>query len=176
MRTRPSTISAWRRRRWITSISTTTQAIPACRSRTTTWWCGTCRWPRRRASSRTRAMLTRRDFLGAGGLALSGLVGSRAVAAGVVEIHMMSDTLGTKVWFDPVGIRIQPGRTVRWIVHSNVHSTTAYHPRNDHHSLRIPERAEPWDSRFLVNPGSHFEVTLTVEGVYDYWLYRLSCG
>ncbi len=114
-------------------------------------------------------MLTRRDFLGAGGLALAGLVGSRAVAAGVVEIHMMSDTLGTKVWFDPVGIRIQPGQTVRWIVHSNVHSTTAYHPRNDHHSLRIPERAEPWDSRFLVNPGSHFEVTLTVEGVYDYF-------
>jgi plastocyanin len=44
-----------------------------------------------------------------------------------------------------------------------------YHPRNDHHSLRIPERAAPWDSRFLVNPGNHFEVALTVPGVYDYF-------
>lgn len=41
--------------------------------------------------------------------------------------------------------------------------------RNDRHSLRIPDRAEPWDSHFLVNPGSHFEVTLTVPGVYDYF-------
>lgn len=41
--------------------------------------------------------------------------------------------------------------------------------KDDLHSLRIPERAEPWDSGFLVNPGSHFEVTLTVPGVYDYF-------
>ena len=82
---------------------------------------------------------------------------------------MMSDTLGTKVWFDPIGIRIEPGQTLRFIVHANVHTTTAYHPRNDLHSLRIPEGAEPWDSGFLVNPGSHFEVTLTVSGVYDYF-------
>ena len=82
---------------------------------------------------------------------------------------MMSDTLGTKVWFDPIGVRIEPGQTVRFIVHSNVHTTTAYHPKNDLHSLRIPENAEPWDSRFLVSPGHHFEVTLTVPGVYDYF-------
>lgn len=50
-----------------------------------------------------------------------------------------------------------------------MHTTTAYHPKNDLHSLRIPERAEPWDSRFLVDPGRHFEVTLTVPGVYDYF-------
>jgi hypothetical protein len=58
---------------------------------------------------------------------------------------------------------------VRWLVRENVHTATAYHPRNDHHSLRIPERAVPWDSGFLVNPGDHFEVTLTVPGVYDYY-------
>jgi plastocyanin len=113
---------------------------------------------------------TRREVLKAGGLALAGLaVGWPARAAAPVEIHMMSDTLGTKVWFDPIGIHVPPGQAIRWTVHSNVHTTTAYHPRNDHHSLRIPERAEPWDSRFLVSPGSHFEVTLTVPGVYDYF-------
>lgn len=115
-------------------------------------------------------MTTRREFLTAGGLALAGLAAGRpARAAAPVEIHMMSDPLGTKVWFDPIGIQVEPGQVIRWTVHSNVHTTTAYHPRNDHHSLRIPERAEPWDSRFLVNPGNHFEVTLTIPGVYDYF-------
>ena len=123
-------------------------------------------------------MPTRRAFITAGGLALAGLAASRALAAtpagapsarSPVEIGMMSDTLGTVVWFDPIGVLIEPGQTVRWKVHSNVHTTAAYHPKNDHHSLRIPERAAPWDSRFLVNPGNHFEVTLTVPGVYDYF-------
>jgi plastocyanin len=115
-------------------------------------------------------MWTRRGFLTAGGLALAGLAVARpGGAAAPVEIHMLSDPLGTKVGFDPIGIHIEPGQTVRWIVQSNVHTTTAYHPRNDHHSLRIPERAEPWDSHYLVNPGSHFEVTLSVPGVYDYF-------
>jgi plastocyanin len=125
------------------------------------------------------AVPTRRAFITAGGLALAGLAAPRALGAaparsgpaegGPLEIVMMSDPLGTAVWFDPLGVYVEPGRTVRWIVHSNVHTTTAYHPRNDHHSLRIPERAEPWDSRFLVNPGNYFEVTLTVPGVYDYF-------
>lgn len=115
-------------------------------------------------------MLTRRALLEAGGLWLAGLALPRpSGAAAPIEIRMMSDTLGTKVWFDPIGIRIEPGQTLRFIVHANVHTTTAYHPRNDLHSLRIPEGAEPWDSGFLVNPGSHFEVTLTVSGVYDYF-------
>ncbi len=115
-------------------------------------------------------MLTRRELLEVGGLCHAGLALPRPADAAVpVEIRMMSDTLGTKVWFDPIGIRIEPGQTVRWIVHSNVHTTTAYHPRNDLHSLRIPERAEPWDSGFLINPRSHFEIMLAVPGVYDYF-------
>lgn len=121
-------------------------------------------------------MPTRREFLvagglTAGGLALAGLALPRRTAAapGTFTIAMMSDTLGTAVWFDPIGILVPPGSTVRWKVHANVHTTAAYHPRNDHHSLRIPEKAEPWDSKFLVNPGDHFSVTLSVPGVYDYF-------
>lgn len=123
-------------------------------------------------------MLTRRDLLQAGGLWLAGLAAPRwvvaaraAAAAPVVEIRMRSDARGEHVWFDPVGMRIEPGTTVRWIMDSpgNPHTTTAYHPKNGNHSLRIPETATPWDSGFLVNPGDHFEVALTVEGVYDYF-------
>ena len=68
-----------------------------------------------------------------------------------------------------MGSLVQPGQTVRWIVAENVHTTTAYHPRNEGHPLRIPEGAEPWDSGFLVRPGDRFDLTLTVEGVYDYF-------
>jgi plastocyanin len=119
------------------------------------------------------SLLGRRAVLRAGGLMLAGLAapaGLRPVrASGVVEIRLRSDTLGTKVWFDPIGVLIEPGQTVRWVNESNVHTSTAYHPANDGHALRIPEAAEPWDSGYLVEPGDDFEVTLTVPGVYDYF-------
>lgn len=117
-------------------------------------------------------MGTRRDFLTAGALALVSLaVPIVARATGLVEIQMRSSPRGEEVWFDPIGIRIEPGHTVRWVMASpgNPHTTTAYHPRNANHSLRIPEAAAPWDSGFLVKPGDTFEATLTIEGVYDYF-------
>jgi plastocyanin len=115
-------------------------------------------------------MATRRSFLKAGGLALAGLTAPRLVAAaGPVEIHMRASARGEEVWFDPIGLWIPPGQTVRWVLHQDVHTTTAYHPRNDEHSLRIPERAQPWNSGFLLKPGADFDVTFTIEGVYDYY-------
>ena len=132
-------------------------------------------------------MLTRRGFLMQGGLALAGLAlpnaaHSRLTGAGVagpvVEIRMRSADLGAEVWFDPIGVRIEPGQSVRWIMSSpgNPHTTTAYHPGNGGHSLRIPEAAAPWDSGFLVHPGDTFEVTLTIEGVYDYFCLPHEAG
>ncbi len=81
---------------------------------------------------------------------------------------MRSDVAGGDVWFDPVGVAIQPGQTVRWVVRENVHTATAYHPDNAGRPLRIPPAAQPWDSGYLVNPGDAFEIRLTEEGVYDY--------
>jgi len=118
---------------------------------------------------------SRREFLTAGGLVVAGLgiaplFGKRLLSAPKPElIEMRSDALGSRVWFDPIGLYVQPGTTVRWIARENVHTTTAYHPSNDNHSLRIPDGAVPWDSGFLVKPGATFEVTLTVPGVYDYF-------
>jgi plastocyanin len=114
-------------------------------------------------------MLTRRSILGAGGAILTGLAfDKRPLADDKVVIHMKSDPNGGVVGFDPVGLLLQPGQTVRWICDANVHTTTAYCPKNDNHSLRIPTDAKPWASDFLL-PGQHFEVQLTVEGVYDYY-------
>jgi len=36
------------------------------------------------------------------------------------------------------------------------------------HSLRIPEAAQLWDSKYLL-PAHTFEITLTMGGVYDYF-------
>jgi plastocyanin len=118
---------------------------------------------------------SRREFLKAGGLVLAGfgiapLFGPRFRDSADPEmIEMRSDALGSRVWFDPIGLYVEPGTTVRWIARENVHTTTAYHPNNDHHSLRIPDGAAPWDSGYLVKPGTTFDVTLTVPGVYDYY-------
>ena len=118
-------------------------------------------------------MPTRRRILEAGALTLAGLalpyVRRSAAAAAVVEIRMKSDRRGVHVGFDPIGILVEPGTVLRWVLDANVHTTTAYHPRNDNHSLRIPEGAEPWNSDYLVNAGDHFDMRLTVEGVYDYF-------
>jgi plastocyanin len=116
--------------------------------------------------------LARRTFLRAGVLAFAGLaVPWPARSAGRVEIRMRSDAQGAHVWFDPVGVLIEPGQTVRWVVDTEgaSHTSAAYHPHNGNHSLRIPEAAAPWDSGFLVGKGAAFEVTLTEVGVYDYF-------
>lgn len=55
---------------------------------------------------------------------------------------MMSDPSGSKVYFDPIGILIEPGQSVRWQSVANVHTTTAYHPQNMNHSLRIPKTSQ----------------------------------
>jgi plastocyanin len=116
--------------------------------------------------------LTRRSLLaGAGGALSWNLLPGRIFAQAsdeIVEVHMKSDPGGAVVGFDPVGVFLQPGQTVRWICDANVHTTTAYSPKNDNRSLRIPETAAPWASDFLL-PGQTFEVKLTVEGVYDYF-------
>ncbi|MEO8580060.1 MAG: plastocyanin/azurin family copper-binding protein [Gemmatimonadales bacterium] len=125
---------------------------------------------------------SRRDFMRAGGLLLTGVgfaptrqalasslsEGVERLTGAIEIIQMRSDALGSRVWFDPIGLFVKAGTTIRWTVRENVHTTTAYHPRNDHRPLRIPTTAVPWDSGVLVNPGSVFEVTLTVAGVYDY--------
>ena len=113
---------------------------------------------------------TRRSFLtllGTGAVALS-LQPARATAPADIVMH--GDTLGSDVWFDPVGLLVRPGATVTWQNDdpANSHTTTAYHPTNRKHPLRIPAGAIPWNSDYLL-PGQRFSVTLTVPGVYDFF-------
>ena len=117
-------------------------------------------------------ILSRRDALRIGGLLLAGLPFRRALAhePGVVDIVMRGNTDGSKVWFDPVGVLVRPGQTVRWTNKDpgNSHTATAYHPNYDGRPLRIPAAAEPWDSGYLL-PDQSFSVVLSEPGIYDYF-------
>jgi plastocyanin len=106
-------------------------------------------------------------------LAGAAMLGQAAVAtAATVEIKLMQTAAG-KTYFDPAGVRIAPGDTVRWVQLTGFHSITAYHPSNDNHELRIPASAKPWDSDILLadypKRGATFEHIFTVPGVYDYF-------
>ena len=95
-------------------------------------------------------------------------LGSAALAqeGEVVEVHMITD--GPVFHFDPVGLVIEPGTTIRFVNVSGMHSADAYAPANGK-PQRIPDGAESWDSGVLVEEGATFEVTLSVEGVYDFY-------
>ncbi len=116
-------------------------------------------------------MISRRYILQAGGVLLAGLAAPRLPLANEpVEIRMQGNTDGSHVWFDPLGLRIEPGQTIRWINldPGNSHTATAYHPNNFERPLRLPEGAQSWNSDYLL-PSESFSVTLTVEGVYDFF-------
>lgn len=127
--------------------------------------------------------LTRRGFLAAGGLALAGRLlpaafqpsftvrSSRPTGgpAGPVEIAMRTFGGGERVGFDPVGALVPPGGTVRWVLLEGVHTSTAFHPAQGEVPRRVPTATVGWDSGYLVEPGSTFEVVLREEGVYDYF-------
>jgi plastocyanin len=115
--------------------------------------------------------ISRRDILRIGGGLLAGVAWPRPLLADApVEIRMQGNADGSHVWFDPIGLRVRPGQTIRWINKDpgNSHTATAYHPKNFERPLRIPEAAEPWNSDYLL-PDESFSVTLAVEGVYDFF-------
>ena len=116
-------------------------------------------------------MVSRRHILQIGGGILAGLALPRlSLASDPVEIRMQGKEDGSHVWFDPIGLRVRAGQTIRWINldPGNSHTATAYHPKNFEHPLRIPQGAEPWNSDYLL-PNETFSVTLTVEGIYDFF-------
>jgi plastocyanin len=91
----------------------------------------------------------------------------------VIEIKLIMSEDGAHAYFDPPGVHIHPGDTVRWVQVRDYHSVSAYHPSNGNHELRIPNGAEPWNSDILLGQypakGSTYEHRFTIEGVYDYF-------
>lgn len=115
---------------------------------------------------------TRRQALQAGGSFLAALLlrPQPVLAVEAVEIVMQGTPDGSHVWFDPVGILVQPGQTIRWTNRDpgNSHTVTSYDPSLFERPRRIPEGATPWNSDYLL-PDESFSLTLGVPGVYDYF-------
>lgn len=116
--------------------------------------------------------ISRRRSLAEGGLLLAALLLPRgsAHAGEAIEIAMTGRPDGSRVWFDPIGIHLQPGQSIRWInrTEGNSHTATAYHPALFDRPRRIPEAARPWDSDYLL-PAEEFVHAFDEPGVYDYY-------
>ncbi len=99
---------------------------------------------------------SRRQFLGAlgaGTVAMAGL--NRPVAAQETPVVRMGNN-----YFDPIGLHVDPGTTVRFEIAAGTHSATAY-------ENRIPADASAFDSGVISSGG--FEYTFETPGTYDYY-------
>lgn len=97
---------------------------------------------------------TRRRFLGFLGGGSTLIAGSPRTAAARAppSVAMGND------YFDPIGLHVDTGASVRFVIEAGSHSTTAYEER-------IPADAAPFDSGTISDGG--FEHTFETPGTYD---------
>jgi len=124
--------------------------------------------------------LTRRDLLKTSALGLAALhvpgfkievLGQRR-EADAVEITINSVYIRGQWFYEPSGLFIERGTTVRWVPTKWGATVTAFHPSNANHELRIPESAKPFDSGLIGEDSiryNRFEWKFDVEGTYDYF-------
>jgi len=124
--------------------------------------------------------LTRRDLLKTSALGIAALhvpgfkvqVLAQRSAEPVAEITINSVYIRGQWYFDPAGILIERGQTLRWAATKWGATVTAFHPSNYNHELRIPENARPFNSGLIGEDSDRyntFEWTFDVEGTYDYF-------
>ena len=96
--------------------------------------------------------------------------GGETATAGETTTRIAMLTDGSDYLFDPIGLFVEPGTTVTWVIESDVHSTTAYTAENPGSEVRrIPDDADGWNSGTLSEEGAEFSHTFEVEGTYDYY-------
>lgn len=97
---------------------------------------------------------------------------ARGHGAGPALVAMRGTARGERVWFEPAGLWIPQGATVRFVNEDavNVHTATAFHPDLHGRERRIPAGAPPWTSELLL-PGEHYDAVLDQPGVYDYYCF-----
>lgn len=70
-------------------------------------------------------------------------------------------------FFEPTGLFIEPGDTVKFVADTPHHTATAYHAMQAK-VQRVPEGVEPFSSP-VIPIGQSWDYTFTVPGVYDIW-------
>ena len=113
-----------------------------------------------------RQFITNAGLLTAGSLSVAGTAGAQTGSTHEIGMY----TSDGEYYFDPVGLYVDPGDTVRWINESGAHTTTSYSPGNPAASVRrIPEGAAPWHSGTFNEQGATFEYTFETRGTYEYY-------
>ena len=84
-----------------------------------------------------------------------------------VQMLFQEGKNGPELYFEPVGLHIQPGDTVRFVAATPHHNVVAYHAQQGK-SQRVPEGVPPFSSRTLP-VGDTWNYTFDVEGTYDLW-------
>ena len=112
-----------------------------------------CTYPSERDS---QASSSRRQFLGLLG---AGAIGSTGISTTASAQEPPVVSMGNTD-FDPIGLHVEPGTTVRFEIEAGSHSATAYEGR-------IPAAASPFDSGVLSQ--GRFDHTFEVPGTYDYY-------
>lgn len=87
------------------------------------------------------------------------------------EDHTVSMTAQAwSMFFDPVGLYVEPGDTVTFRLDEESHSTVAYHEDNElAEETRISDDAEPWSSDTFDEQGATFQRAFDAQGTYDYY-------
>jgi len=121
--------------------------------------------------------VSRRTLIAALGAGVLALPRQGFAQAAVVRIGLAFPR--GQYFFDPAGIWVARGGTVRWEFAFNGGvgalmgvSVTAFHPANENHELRIPDSAKPFDSGPMNKAADgfiRFDQTFDVEGTYDYF-------
>jgi plastocyanin len=76
----------------------------------------------------------------------------------------------TELYFDPVGLYVEPGETVSFELVSGAHSATAYAEGNPNAlNRRIPDGAPAWNTGTFGDVGAYRNVTFETEGTHDYY-------
>jgi plastocyanin len=102
---------------------------------------------------------------------LTALICAFAFAQTTHEVMLMIEEVeGRPVpefFFEPVGLLIQPGDTVRFVAATPHHTATAFHAQHVK-SHRVPEGVPPFSSP-VIPVGEVWEYTFDVPGTYDLW-------
>lgn len=79
-------------------------------------------------------------------------------------------TRNQESFFDPIGLFVEPGETITFVMKSGNHSATAYHERYSlAEKTQIPKNAKPFDSGVITKEGKTFTHTFQSKGTYDYY-------
>ena len=84
-----------------------------------------------------------------------------------VQMLFQEGENGPELYFEPVGLLVQPGDTVRFVAATAHHNVVAYHAQQGK-SQRVPEGVPPFSSPTLP-VGDTWDYIFDIEGTYDLW-------